>query len=204
GIAGDIEGGDAGLDLAVGGQHAAGYADSPGAAIGIDGGGVAAATDRDGHAVTVPGVAADATAEGDAAGRFGGVDQVIAGDRVEADAGGRQPGAAAVPYATLFRSGIAGVIEGGDAGLDLAVGGQHAAGYADTPRAAIGIDGGGVAAATDRDGHAVTGLDVAADGTAEGDAPRRFGGVEHVIAGDRVEADAGGRQRGVDAVGTVG
>src|SRR5690606_31109845 len=129
---------------------------------------------------------------------------VIAGDRVEADAGGRQRGVDAVGTVGAGGVGIAGVIEGGGAGLALAVGGQHAAGYADAPGAAIGIDGGGVAAATDRDGHAVTGLDVAADATAEGDAARRFGGVEQVIAGDRVEADAGGRQRGVDAVGTVG
>src|SRR5690606_3761500 len=114
--------------------------------------------------------------------------QVIAGDRVEADDGEGQRGGEAVGTVGAGGVGIAGVIEGGDAGLDLAVGGQHAAGYADTPGAAIGIDGGGVAAATDRDGHAVTGLVVAADGTSEGDAARRFGRVEQVIAGDRVEA----------------
>src|SRR5690606_16444116 len=136
--------------------------------------------------------------------RFGGVEHVIAGDRVEADAGGRQRGVDAVGTVGAGGVGIAGVIEGGDAGLDLAVGGQHAAGYADSPGAAVGIDGGGVAAATDRDGHAVTGLDVAADGTAEGDAARGVGGVEQAFAARRSADLAGGRQRGVDAVGTVG
>src|SRR5690606_17618758 len=155
-------------------------------------GGVAAATDRDGHAVTGLDVAADGTAEGDAARRFGGVEQVIAGDRVEADAGGRQRGVDAVGTVGAGGVGIAGVIEGGDAGLDLAVGGQHAAGYADTPGAAIAIRGAAVAAATDRDGHAVTGLDVAADATAEGDRKRGVEGEELVVGGGRVEAGNGG------------
>src|SRR5690606_28584525 len=161
GIAGVIEGGDAGLDLAVAGQHAAGYADTPGAAVGIDGGGVAAAADRDGHAVTGLDVAEIGSAACGAGGRFGGVEQAIAGDRVEADAGGRQRGVDAVGTVGAGGGGIAVVSEHAGAGLDLAVGGQHAAGYADTPGAAVGIDGGGVAAAADRDGHAVTGLDVA-------------------------------------------
>src|SRR5690606_27436256 len=118
--------------------------------------------------------------------------------------GGRQRGVDAVGTVGAGGVGIAGVIEGGDAGLDQVGSASRGEGVADTPGAAVGIDGGGVAAAADRDGHAVTGLDVAADGTAEGAAARRFGGVEQVSAGDGVEADAGGRQRGVDAVGTVG
>src|SRR5690606_20339609 len=131
-------------------------------------------------------------------------EQVIAGDRVEADAGGRQRGVDAVGTVGAGGVGIAGVIEGGDAGLDLAVGGPHAAGCADTPGAAIGIDGGGVAAAAVRVGQAVCCLAVGRPGSAARVPSPTLFRAEQVIAGDRVEADAGGRQRGVDAVGTVG
>src|SRR5690606_3912218 len=149
-------------------------------------------------------VAADGTAEGDAARRFGGVEHVIAGDRVEADAGGRQRGVDAVGRGGDGGTAVTCDTGVGAAGLDLPVGCKHAAVYAHRPVAVNGTAGSDVAAPSLRDALPVSGLDVAADGTAEGDAARRFGGVEHVIAGDRVEADAGGRQRGVDAVGTVG
>src|SRR5690606_26586611 len=165
---------------------------------------LAAAPALDLHALPAVRLPADGAHEDHAALPTRRAAELIAGDRVEADAGGRQRGVDAVGTVGAGGVGIAGVIEGGDAGLDLAVGGQHAAGYRSEERRVGGVGGGGVAAATDSDGHAVTGLDVAADGTAEGDAARRFGGVEQVVGGGRVEAAAGGRRGGVDAVGTVG
>src|SRR5690606_41952274 len=117
---------------------------------------LAAAPALDLHALPAVRLPADGAHEDHAALPTRRAAELIAGDRVEADAGGRQRGVDAVGTVGAGGVGIAGVIEGGDAGLDLAVGGQHAAGYADTPSAAIGIDGGSAAVSAQHDGHAVT------------------------------------------------
>ncbi|CAB3691121.1 hypothetical protein LMG26219_04849 [Achromobacter marplatensis] len=167
--------------------------------------GVVLAIDGQGDGVAHLDVAADLTGHGDILAGFFGVDDAVASDRVDRDRSidVRVDAVALVRFSGLA---VAGVIGRRDGGMDVGVLSEFRTRNIDAVAqgAVTQIhDLAGVVLAVDGQGDGVADLDVAADLTGDGNVLARFFGVDHAVAGDRVDRDRG-VDLGVDAVALIG
>ena len=199
-VAVDVGGADAGFDAVARREIGAWNAD----AVAVVGGhgsviGVGSHADRD--RVAGLGIARHAAGDGDIAGGFGRVQDVVGSDAAHADAGA---GGDVHRVGVVVADGDAVAIRvaGGDAGAHRTAVRQHAAGNAGAEGQAC-QHGRGVAVAADAQRHGVTHLGVATDRAGDGHVPCGFCGIDDVVGGDGVHRDRGAGA-GVHRVGVRG
>ena len=188
--------GDGGFNggVGIGRQFAAGHRDAEGA-IGVGFAGVGLAVDHDGHGVVGAEGPGDLAGDVDRAGLLGGAQQVVTGQRVQAEGGLR--GRVAALERVVLRGGGGVAVGALDHGFDLRVRISlevaHGHGHAES---SVGVDGGGIDLAIDKD------FDQVASGKLPGDlaldldrAGALLAGAQDVVARQRLQA-----QRGLNAV----
>ena len=201
--------GNAAFDLRVGVCHqvGCGHVDAE-FAVCTHGAGHLCAFDREGDGVARCKLARDQTGDGDGAGVFCGVDDVVGCDRVNAQ-GGDFANVGTVFHHIVLRGGgrlFGGAARhgGGDAGFGLAVGVGFEVGGADVDAVvACSVDGARVGfdavCQTQTDGDHVTGCKCACGFAREGGAGGgAFGSVDDVVARDGLE-----RERGFEGLGVA-
>ena len=158
--------------------------------------GVGIAMNRERHGVSHLGVAADRAGDGGIGlAVLGSVDDVVASDGVDGDAGGNVDVNGDGGIGGCRGAGRSGHVGGGDAGFDGVVGDQVAGidVHAVDQRAAFtGRDRRRVGVAVDQQGDNVSDLDVTAHGAGNrGGGLGRLGDVDDVVAGNGADGDVG-------------
>ena len=184
-IAGRIGGGHTGLDLACSSDHAAGNGNRK-AAVFVDQARVFLAANTQGDGIAGRHIATGLTADDDISRHFGGIQYTIVGDRVQ-----RDDGIDLVIDTDRRLVAGRGIAPGqGDHSGHTARRGNHGAGHTDGETTVV-VDGAAVFGAAGTDGNRVAGAGIAADAAGDRHIAGQLIGVEHAIAGNRIERDAG-------------
>ncbi|CAB3717384.1 hypothetical protein LMG26219_06324 [Achromobacter marplatensis] len=207
-VASVIGSGHGGVDIAVLSQLCARHVDAVAelaAALVHDLTGIGLAMHGQGDGVADLDVAADLAGHGDILARFFGVDDAVAGDRVDRDRG-VNVGVDAVALISFGSLAVAGIIRGGHGSVDVRVLGEFRTRNIDavaqgTVAQVHNLTG--VVLAVDGQGDGVADLDVTADLAGHGNVLARFFSVDDAVARDRVDRDRSVNV-GVDAVALIG